>query len=124
MPPLQASLQAALVAAYGRRVQRLVALLQQYEARLQQALAALGLPQQHGQGTQSAESASLSDHLHHLEQQLAAALDATGGAGPTADALLCLVSGAPAAADVAGAGPGAILAQLQGELRQGGPCAA
>lgn len=121
-------LQAVLATAYGRRLQRLAALLQQYDAQLQHALAALGLMQQQQQsGAQYSRPeeqleqpsvdalAALAAGLQQLEQQLATAV--LGAAEPpTTDALLELGSTTELAAAAAAAGPCAILQALQGAL--------
>ncbi len=122
------------MAAYGRRLRRLAALLQQYDAQLHRALAALGLAelhqgqapseqqqQQQQQQQQEQESrastdalAALAAGLQQLEQQLATAVQ--GASEPLSpDALLDLAGGTQLAAAVAAAGPAAILQTLQGE---------
>ena len=119
------------MAAYGRRLRRLAALLQQYDAQLHRALAALGLAelhqgqapseQQQQQQQQKQESrastdalAALAAGLQQLEQQLATAVQ--GASEPLSpDALLDLAGGTQLAAAVAAAGPAAILQTLQGE---------
>lgn len=128
LPICARALQAVLAAAYGRRLQRLAALLQRYDAQLQRALAALGLMQQQQQsGDQNSKQeqqleqptadalAALAAGLQQLEQQLAAAV--LGAAEPpTTDALLELGSKTDLAAAAAAAGPCAILQALQGAL--------
>ena len=124
--------QAVLVGAYGRRLERLAALLQQYDAQLYRALAAVGLAQQQQQGEQLGSEqqggdqqghprpatadalAALAGGLRRLEQQLVtAALEAAEPPAP--EALLQLGGDAALARQAATAGPAAILQALQGE---------
>lgn len=118
-------MQAVLVGAYCRRLQRLAALLQQYDAELHRALAALGLAQEQQEGQHGSEQqgrppatadalAALADGLQRLEQQLmTAALEAAEPPAP--EALLQLGSDAALAGQAAAAGPAAIVQALQGE---------
>lgn len=116
--------QAVLVAAYTRRLQRLARLLQRYDARLGQALAALGLQgqqeqQEEGGGTDAAAAparaaSALAQGLAQAEGDVLAALSAADAA-PEPQALLQLGSDcAQLAAQAAAAGRAAILAELQG----------
>ena len=117
------NLQAVLVAAYCRRLERLASLLRQYDSHLQQARAALGLAQQlHEQGEEprckAVASAGLADCLRQVGEELAEAAAAAAPGAPTPDALLELGGGcAPPAARLATAGAGAILDALQGECQ-------
>ncbi|PRW60151.1 hypothetical protein C2E21_1578 [Chlorella sorokiniana] len=124
-----AEAEAVLVAAYGRRLQRLAALLQQYDAQLNRALAALGLAsEQHGQqhseqqqqGAQPSTEAlaALAAGLQQLEQQLATAVQGSSAEPLTPDALLALGSGTDLAAAAAAAGPTAILQALQADTKR------
>lgn len=118
--------QAALVAAYGRRLQRLAALLHQYDAQLHRALAALGVTQQQ-RGQQPREQqqqqdaqpstdalAALAAGLQQLEQQIVTAVEGSTAEPLSQEALLGLASGTDLAAAAAAAGPTAILQALQG----------
>lgn len=117
--------QAALVVAYGRRLQRLAALLQQYDAQLHRALAALGVTQQQ-RGQQPREQqqqdaqpstdalAALAAGLQQLEQQIVTAVEGSPAELLSPEALLGLGSGTDLAAAAAAAGPTAILQALQG----------